>query len=183
MRPSGSTPSLGRRDRRIQSTSMDAPRSSTTSPARLRTTEWRPSAPTINVLRMVSKPAGVLARTPAMRPPFFEQVGDLGLHSQMEIRVALGVPGKKMEKSPLRHHGNDPTSGSWVCEAHEPHQLIADYARKTTRFLVRQFEELVEQAELADDLERRGMNGIAAEIAEKIRMLFKDHHLDTGARE
>ena len=70
-----------------------------------------------------------------------------------------------------------------MCEVHEPHQLIADYARKTTRFLVRQLEELVEQAELADDLERRGMNGIAAEIAEKIRMLFKDHHLDTGTRE
>jgi len=48
---------------------------------------------------------------------------------------------------------------------------------------MRQFEKLVEQAELADDLERRGVNGIAAEIAEKIRMLFKDHHLDTDARE
>src|SRR5262245_48110450 len=101
----------------------------------------------------------------------------------MEIRVALGVPGQEIEKIPLRHHGNEPTSGSKVCEVREPHQLIANYARKTSRFLVRQFEKLVEQAELADDLERRGVNGIAAEIAEKIRMLFKDHHLDTGARE
>src|SRR5262249_21154235 len=50
-----------------------------------------------------------------------------------------------------------------MCEIREPHQLIANYARKTSRFLMRQFEELVEQAELADDLERRGMNGIAAE--------------------
>jgi len=52
---------------------------------------------------MVSKPAGVLARTPAMRPPS---------SMQMEIRVALGVPGQEIEKIPLRHHGNEPTSGS-----------------------------------------------------------------------
>ena len=70
-----------------------------------------------------------------------------------------------------------------MCEIREPHQLIANYARKTSRFLMRQFEKLVEQAELAYDLERRGVNGIAAEIAEKIRMLLEDHHLDTGARE
>src|SRR5215470_5241907 len=70
-----------------------------------------------------------------------------------------------------------------MCEIREPHQLIANYARKTSRFLMRQFEKLVEQAELPDDLERRGVNGIAAEIAEKIRMLLKDHHLNAGVRE
>src|SRR5579871_3609547 len=61
-------PSSGRRDNRIHSTSIGAPRLSTASPAAARTVEWRPSAPTTNSLSTVSGPSGVCTRAPTMPP-------------------------------------------------------------------------------------------------------------------
>ena len=49
--------------------------------------------------------------------------------------------------------------------------------------LVRPLEELVEQAELVHHLERRGMDGVAAEVAEEIRVLLQDDDVDAGTRQ
>ena len=61
--------SSARRGSRIQSTSIGAPTSSTLRPARSRTVEWRPSAPTTSPARTSSGPSGVSARTPTTDPP------------------------------------------------------------------------------------------------------------------
>ena len=49
--------------------------------------------------------------------------------------------------------------------------------------LMRPAQELVEQAELVDQLERRGMDGVAAEIAEEVGVLLEHDHVDAGARQ
>src|SRR5690606_17508890 len=49
--------------------------------------------------------------------------------------------------------------------------------------IMRQPKQLVIDAEFRHQLERRRMNGVAAEVAEKIPMLLDDHNRDTGARE
>ena len=49
--------------------------------------------------------------------------------------------------------------------------------------LVRQLEELVQQAELVHHFERRGMDGVAAEVAQEIRVLLQHDHVDAGARQ
>ena len=43
--------------------------------------------------------------------------------------------------------------------------------------------ELIEQAELVHDFERRGMDGVAAEIAQEIGVFFQHQHIDTSARQ
>ena len=48
---------------------------------------------------------------------------------------------------------------------------------------MRQLQELVEQAELVHDLERRGMDGVAAEIAQEVAVLLQHDDVDAGARQ
>ena len=59
----------------------------------------------------------------------------------------------------------------------------ADLGAEPFDLLVRHFEERVQQAELVHQFERRGMHRVAAEVAEKIRMFFQHHDIDTGARQ
>jgi hypothetical protein len=42
---------------------------------------------------------------------------------------------------------------------------------------------LIEQPELVHHLESRGMDGIAAKIAQEVRMLFEHQHFDARPRE
>ena len=60
---------------------------------------------------------------------------------------------------------------------------VTDLNGEPLEFLMRYFEELVEQTELIHQLERRGMYGVAAKIAEKIGMLLQNDHVDAGAGE
>jgi hypothetical protein len=46
---------------------------------------------------------------------------------------------------------------------------------------MRSLQEFVEEAKLAQEFERGGMNGVATEIAKKVRMLLEDDDLATGA--
>ena len=68
-------------------------------------------------------------------------------------------------------------------EVGERDAVVADLAGQLAHLLMRQLEELVEQAELVHDLERRGMDGVAAEVAQEIGVLLEHHHLDAGAGE
>ena len=74
----------------------------------------------------------------------------------------------------------------WVgrCEkSRERHVVIADLAGEHAQLLMRPLEEVVEQPELIHDLERRGMDGVAAEVAEEIGVLLQHDDLDAGAGE
>jgi len=68
-------------------------------------------------------------------------------------------------------------------EVGEHHALLAELAREARYLLVRQLQELVEQAELIHDVQRRGMDGVAAEIAQEVAVLLEDDGLDAGARQ
>ena len=48
---------------------------------------------------------------------------------------------------------------------------------------MRPLQEIVEEAQLVHQLECRGMNRIAAKIAQKIRVLFEDQHIHARARQ
>ena len=61
--------------------------------------------------------------------------------------------------------------------------LFADLAGQRLDLLVRQLEEIVEQAELVHQFERRRMHGVAAKIAKKIGILFQHDDIDAGARQ
>src|SRR5262245_13023572 len=61
--------------------------------------------------------------------------------------------------------------------------LLADLPGELSDFLMRALEEFVEKAEFIHELERGGMNSVAAKIAEEIAMLFEDDCVDACAGE
>src|SRR5580704_14536863 len=64
------------------------------------------------------------------------------------------------------------------------HEMLgADLSGHRLEFLVRQFQEVVEQTELVHQLERRRMYSVAAEIAEEIGVFLQHHDVDAGAGE
>jgi len=69
-----------------------------------------------------------------------------------------------------------------VTEVGELDGHAADLAGQLTQFLMRALEEVFEKPELADDFERRGMHGVAAEIAQEVAVLFQHDDVDPGAR-
>ena len=48
---------------------------------------------------------------------------------------------------------------------------------------MRQFQESVDQSEFVHHLQRGGMHGVAAKIAEEVGMLLEHHDVDAGASE
>ena len=110
-----------------------------------------------------------------------DQIGRLRLHAQVERLVAFALAGEKIEKIPLRHQRDIFAVRRQMGEITHDQPVLADLAAELFDFLVRQFQKIVEQPELIHELQRRGMNSIAAKIAKKVGMLFQHHDLDAGA--
>ena len=62
------------------------------------------------------------------------------------------------------------------------YKVVSDLRPECADFLVRTLQKIVEQPQLAHDLECRGVDRIAAEVAQEIGMLFehRDIHAGTG---
>jgi len=65
--------------------------------------------------------------------------------------------------------------------AAEMHSGFSNLRRNTFDFLVWPLQELVENAELVHDLERRRMDSVAPEIAQEITMFFEYRDIDASA--
>ncbi len=61
--------------------------------------------------------------------------------------------------------------------------LRADLDGNLPHLGVRTRQELVEHAEFGDEIERRGMDRVAAEIAQEVFVLLEHDHVDAGAGE
>jgi hypothetical protein len=83
----------------------------------------------------------------------------------------------------LRHQRNEFAAGRQITEVGEGVLLAHEDCADVKRFLVRQFEKVIEQAEFGHDVQRRGMNSVAAEIAEEIDVFFEHDDVDPGAGE
>jgi uncharacterized protein with von Willebrand factor type A (vWA) domain len=59
----------------------------------------------------------------------------------------------------------------------------SDHGSHILHFLVRKLEELVQQAEFVHDFESRRVDGVAAKVAQEIRVLLEHDDIDAGARE
>jgi hypothetical protein len=66
-------------------------------------------------------------------------------------------------------------------EIHERYRFIADFDFSLPEFLMRQLQEIFQKPQVVHRFECRGMDCVAAKIAQKIRMLFKDDRIDAGA--
>jgi hypothetical protein len=116
-------------------------------------------------------------------PAVLDELGDLRLHEQAERRVPLRVLGEKTQEIPLRHQRDKRAVRSDVSEVGHRHRFPADHAGQPPHLGVRQREELVEQTELVHDVERRWVDGVAAEVAQEVSVLLQHHDVDAGARQ
>ena len=82
-----------------------------------------------------------------------DQVGHLGAHAQIKAGIMLPLLSNEIEKVPLRHQGQEPASSREMAQVGERNLFIADLHRKMIDLLVRQLEELVEQAQLVHYLQ------------------------------
>lgn len=110
-----------------------------------------------------------------------DQIDGFRIHHHLERGEALAGLTQEIQEVPLRHEGNERVLGAEPAEIGDPHGRAAKQAVHHLQALVRQLQEPIDQAELVHHLERRGMHGVAAKVAEEIRMPLQHHDVDAGA--
>jgi hypothetical protein len=140
--------------------------------------EERPSQPITSSATTCSAPAGLDTDDPPLR---LCQRGHLCLHDHCQRRELSAFLGEEIEKIPLRHDGDIPARGRNVPEVCDPVAALADRGGDIANFRVRQLQEFFQQPELVHDLQGRWVHGIAAEIAQEIRVLFQNAGVDSGS--
>src|SRR5438876_6116392 len=103
-----------------------------------------------------------------------QQIDDFGFHVQLEFRKTFSVTGEKIKKIPLGHERDEFATRGKFSEISDRHDLAINHSLQLAHFLMRLFQELVEQPELMHQLERRWMNGVAAKITVEISVFFED---------
>ena len=133
--------------------------------------------------RISTGPSGVSALTPATVSP--DQIRSVA--SAFIMTFSDGKPfavlAQEIEKIPLRHEGDEGVFYLEPAEVGDADRGAAELAVHLLQSLVRKFQKSVDQAEFIHHLQRRGMHGVAAEIAEEIGVLFQHDRFDSGAPE
>src|SRR5205085_3994753 len=96
------------------------------------------------------------------------------LHAKRECREMFCLPGKKVQEVPLRHERDEFAMRRQTRKIGHRNKVTVENAADLSQLLVRQLEKLLKQSEFMHDLERRRMNGVAAEIAVEIGVLFQN---------
>ncbi len=91
--------------------------------------------------------------------------------------------GEEVQEIPLRDERDEGAADLQVAEVGDRHHGVADLAAELAEFLVREPQELVEQPELVQHLERRRMDRVTAEVPQEVRVLLEHHDRHPGARQ
>src|SRR5262249_33066044 len=100
-----------------------------------------------------------------------------------ERRISASLLGQKIEEIPLRHESDEPAMGRQMPEIRERHLGVAEPRLQLGNLLVRKLQKSLEQAELVHELEGRGVEGVAAVIAEEVGVFFQHDDVGSGPRE
>jgi len=109
-----------------------------------------------------------------------DQADDLGLADQPKGGVAHCLVGDEVEEVPLRDEGEVGEARRQTAEVDADRHAVGGLHRRARHPGVRQPQEAVGPADLVQDLERRWVDGVAAEVAQEVGVLLKHHHLDAG---
>src|SRR5262249_58554753 len=112
-----------------------------------------------------------------------EEPRHFGVPQQAKRRKRRCATRDELEKIPLRHERDErELCRQPLQRQHErlPCRRLQLHARDAA---MRKLEKLVGVSQLVHQLQRRGMNGIAAEIPQEIAVLLEYHDLDAGASE
>ena len=113
----------------------------------------------------------------------FEEPVTLCSMRSCEAGVLGGVAGEEVEEVPLGHEGDEFGVRGEVREVGDGECFAADGEAMLLNLLVGHGEEVIEEAELVEELLGGGMDGVAAEVAEEVLVLFEDGDVDAGAGE
>src|SRR5271166_54052 len=97
--------------------------------------------------------------------------------------MALGMLCDKVEKIPLRHQSDKSAARRQMGKIGNLEKDIADLSAELPSFLMRPLQKIIKEAELMDDFERRGVNRVAAKIAQEVGVLFENEDRDPGSRQ
>lgn len=89
--------------------------------------------------------------------------------------------GDEVQEIPLRHKGDEPAACRQMPEIGDLDEIVADLAAQRPCLLMRSPQEFLKQAELVHQLQGRGVDRVAAEIAQEIAVFFEDQNGDPGA--
>src|SRR5512132_1964698 len=95
------------------------------------------------------------------------QIDHFVLHQQLETLEFFCVRGNEIEKIPLRHESDEFAARRQLCEVGDRHCLTIDDGAQFAYFLMWLLQELLEQSEFVHQLERGGVNSVAAKIAKE----------------
>jgi hypothetical protein len=94
-----------------------------------------------------------------------------------------GLLPQEIEEIPLRHHGDEGRGRFEVREVANRPFAPGESQDRLVEPVVRARQKAVQHAELVEDLHRRRVDRVAAEIAKEIGMLFEDPDLAAGTGE
>ena len=117
----------------------------------------------------LERPSGASPRTPAMRPP--SSISSVTSACIAQVKAGIAAAPAAARKSRKSHCGISAMKWQRVgrcVKSASVNSVSPIDAVQLAHFLVRQREERVEQAELVHDLERRGVDRVAAEIAQEV---------------
>src|SRR3984957_16881199 len=109
------------------------------------------------------------------------ELGGLGVHFEPEPRQPPSAFREKVQEIPLRHDCDVLAAPGHVTEVGSAHESRPDHTVELTQLRMRELQEVVEEAELVEYLQRRRMHRIAAKVAVEIGVSLDDEHLDAGA--
>ena len=88
------------------------------------------------------------ADDPAVPP---NQIRRFGVHDEAEGRQRAAVLGHKVEEIPLRHERHELAAARHVSEIGKLQDGLTEAGAQLANFVVRDFQEIVEQSEFVDD--------------------------------
>ena len=112
-----------------------------------------------------------------------DEFGRLGFHQQLEAGIGLRFLREKIEEIPLRHQCYEFRARGQMRKVGECRLHRAEPAAQRIDLVMGQPEQPLVKAKLVHELQRRGVQGIAAKIAQEIGVLFEDGHGDARARQ
>lgn len=104
---------------------------------------------------------------------------DLSGHHHAEPRLLPGLVGEEVQQLPLRHH-RDVVVRLWECRKVTEHNraAVGGGEFEVTEPPLREGAERLAQTQLVHEANGRGVDGVASEIPEKVRVLLQDRDSD-----
>jgi len=114
---------------------------------------------------------------------FDDEIGDFRFHVQVKLWVGFGFLRDEIQEIPLGHEADEFAVHGEMGKVADGDGEVVDGSGDLQKLLMRDAQEIIEEAELVHEFEGGRVNGVAAEIAEEVGVFFEDEDFDASAGE